>query len=1470
MDSSKRGPPKKGFPSRGRAKRLGGHVNNLRESPSNAKHPQSKGRFVSQVNGRGKSPSGIRNQVCGRGALRKRFLPSLCLPTDASLEKNKENKLLPSDLISFLKLQSDEVVVQLLQHYSLVEDLVQSNTNDVMFTLMSVLAHAVNAQFLKEKLYELLNKIFQIRFVNKLCAFTITIKKLYPERAEQFFDNLVLVLEVYCHAMIYSATEKFPSLIDACISVIIALKPGSNCLERYENLQCMVSEALLTFKNVKCEKPNLSNVDKHISLTDFCLMSVYPTNEDLGGYYYPFLQRNITKGKYESNAHYLDVQFKLLREDFMRPLRDGVTACKIDSQSRNMDVYVYRNAKILKPEILKRELIHYVQLELPRMFNVATSKRFMFGNLLCFSCNNFESVIIATVFDVNPDKLTQGILAVKFESNVNLDYSQEYIVLESRAFFVAYKHVLTALKNMSGKELPFAPYIVYVQSDVNHPQYLTDEDKYDLRVLRDNELMNTSDTMLRKTNLNIEIQRFPKLYRGRSSLFAKESYVMPPDYKWSHLQAIEVMQDLELWPSESELGMDNSQRKALRNALTRELVIIQGPPGTGKTFIGLKIAQILLHNHLYPPGPILVVCFTNHALDQFLEGVLSFTRNIVRVGSRSNNEKIQEFQINKLARFRKYQRNIPFLQKLNNLQFEVDELEYMIRSLKVSIKECIERKGILKLQELIAYGIIPHHLQIQLQYYCHGLSGWLLTEQDYSFIYQDYEENEKSIESDEEFFDAVTEVSEHASEEKEIFKDVQELYNFEEQSRKIETYNDIHEGQIQGQSFLSYELTKLELSNKIKVLEKVIADNPEDIFSVVNYYIMKNNLLKLQRGLAVENVPKEIAAIGNMNVNLYELDSLTRWQLYRLWLNILVQILKGRLSQAENEFKLKSQVLKKVMDQEYLHVMKESSVVGMTTTGAAQYHNVMQQLAPPVVIIEEAAEVLEAHVITSLSVNCKHLIMIGDHQQLRPSTTVYELATKYGLDVSLFERMLNNGIPYDTLEYQHRMRPSISRLLVPSIYPELKDHPSVHNFPHINGVSSDVFFVTHEIPEDKGYSENSSHKHTHEAKFIMGLCQHLLRQGYAPQDVTILTPYTGQFLLLRKLQRDKTSCQGVRISVVDNFQGEENKIILLTLVRSNDEGKIGFLRIDNRVCVALSRAKYGFYIIGNMNQLCASSNLWKQVKADLVKEDSLSHALTLKCKNHPHNVIKVSSQEDFAEKSPEGGCWEDCLAVLPNCEHRCPRRCHSDDADHTLHKCNLKCSRVCERNHGCHLRCWEKCLKCTVIVTMLLPCSHSHKLKCHISPLTYVCDSRVEKEKPGCGHKIIIPCHKDPKSAQCTVNCNTKLTCGHECRLICHINNDPNHVRYKCNYNVRKVWFVDTHVQKCVQINVEDVTSSVRKHCHVITRAHRNVLIRVVDVTRHVRRCYSVAIHVLGIVQRNVAGVKISVKSSCHVAISVL
>lgn len=108
--------------------------------------------------------------------------------------------------------------------------------------------------------------------------------------------------------------------------------------------------------------------------------------------------------------------------------------------------------------------------------------------------------------------------------------------------------------------------------------------------------------------------------------------------------------------------------------------------------------------------------------------------------------------------------------------------------------------------------------------------------------------------------------------------------------------------------------------------------------------------------------------------------------------------------------------------------------------------------------------------------------------------------------------------------------------------------------------------------------------------------------------------YTGQLIQLKKhMPRDFFN--GVRVCAVDNFQGEENDIILLSLVRSNEEGNIGFLKIHNRVCVALSRAKKGFYCIGNLALMREKEPLWRKITLDMNSKGKVSLLVTNTLRN---------------------------------------------------------------------------------------------------------------------------------------------------------------------------------------------------------------------------------------------------------------
>lgn len=198
------------------------------------------------------------------------------------------------------------------------------------------------------------------------------------------------------------------------------------------------------------------------------------------------------------------------------------------------------------------------------------------------------------------------------------------------------------------------------------------------------------------------------------------------------------------------------------------------------------------------------------------------------------------------------------------------------------------------------------------------------------------------------------------------------------------------------------------------------------------------------------------------------------------------------------------------------------------------------------------------------------------------------------------------------------MRPEISQLIAP-IYPTLTNAASVEGRPHIKGILKDVFFVEHSFREEKE-KENTSKRNYHEANFVVALCNYLIQQGYKRDNITVLTTYVGQLLVLRQLFTRKRIA-GVKISSVDNYQGEENDIVLLSLVRSNQQESIGFLKSSNRVCVALSRAKMGFYCIGNSKLLEDNSPLWNQVIDTLRRSSCIGGKLVLSCQKHPDTKL---------------------------------------------------------------------------------------------------------------------------------------------------------------------------------------------------------------------------------------------------------
>ena len=471
--------------------------------------------------------------------------------------------------------------------------------------------------------------------------------------------------------------------------------------------------------------------------------------------------------------------------------------------------------------------------------------------------------------------------------------------------------------------------------------------------------------------------------------------------------------------------------------------------------------------------------------------------------------------------------------------------------------------------------------------------------------------------------------------------------------------------------------------------------------------------------------------------DIWQLSITDRWKLYRCWVHGYRSGIEEEIKNIEQRFQLEQERLVELKHLKDSEIMEQADVIGMTTTGSARYWHVLQQILPKVIIVEEAAEVLESHIVTALSPGCEHLILIGDHKQLMPSPAVYELAKRYNLDLSLFERMVNNGMQCNTLVTQHRMRPEIAAIVEP-IYPDLKNHESVMKYEQIKGVKKNIYFITH-TEEETLHQDNQSRSNEHEAQYTAALCKYFLLQGYSPKQITVLTTYSGQLFALRKWM-SASELNEVSICVVDNYQGEENDIILLSLVRSNKENSIGFLKIENRVCVALSRAKKGFFIIGNLTLLSNQYDLWSEILQILRKQNCVGRYLELYCNNHPDKMFRARTADDF-KQAPEGGCLQPCEFRL-NCGHVCARKCHVTDLQHDEYQCPKPCLGIhCEKNHVCPRKCYERCDWCIV---------------------------EVHKEDPNCHHINSVPCWFNFERSNMPFLRGYEYKCKQPCEKVCN------------------------------------------------------------------------------------------------------
>lgn len=318
----------------------------------------------------------------------------------------------------------------------------------------------------------------------------------------------------------------------------------------------------------------------------------------------------------------------------------------------------------------------------------------------------------------------------------------------------------------------------------------------------------------------------------------------------------------------------------------------------------------------------------------------------------------------------------------------------------------------------------------------------------------------------------------------------------------------------------------------------------------------------------------------------------------------------------------------------------EARVIACTLVGSA--HHLLEGMKFGTLFIDEAAQALEAACWIPMR-RASRVILAGDHCQL-PPTVKSIAALRAGLGKTLMERIAENKPEVVTLlKIQYRMNDEIMRFSSDWFYggkvesaPQIK-YRSVLDYDHpitwidTSNEENQITIEGEDAPEDSA-STSSSVSATNqnsdlnfkeqfvgesfgrinkaEAELtLLTLAEYFTKIGKQRVleeriDVGIISPYRAQVQYLKKLIKKyeffKPYRRLISVNTVDGFQGQERDVILISLVRSNDEGQIGFLKDLRRMNVAMTRARMKLIILGNKDTMTKHpfyKKLWKYVEA---------------------------------------------------------------------------------------------------------------------------------------------------------------------------------------------------------------------------------------------------------------------------------
>ncbi|MCO5567023.1 hypothetical protein L7F22_020706 [Adiantum nelumboides] len=786
------------------------------------------------------------------------------------------------------------------------------------------------------------------------------------------------------------------------------------------------------------------------------------------------------KGAYDSTEEYIDTYFRLLREDSFASLIKGISDFLNDKlDHRDMTVWYGVSATGVRFQQYLPGLMVGLQLNYDQA-NRRRPKLPLAGSLLCI-CDkggHFENPLWAiaarSVETSNKtvvlfvEVLMSTLLTTREQSRSTSSWGRilqasNMVVAESPAYYRAYEPVLKALQCLDPETMPFQSELAKATSPRKPPNYLNETTILDWSCLK-----------------------------------AQDSY--------GELKA-GVNELVQPTLSGFQTCLDSSQVKAVNHVLQNQLAMIQGPPGTGKTFLSVRIVELLLSANTRPHKPVLIVTYKNRALDQLLGSCLRFCepQGIVRVGGRSTEPKLDCCNLQFLLRTaeRKFTSEwISNCKKLENLQIDLSRALCKLYKCQAASMETILCQGLLSRSqsrndtksapdehklttaELSNDALKDSDTTDILKTKQHKtLKEWMPRKGIFDAIKGRFTrklhrspKNESSklkstANDDQEEPDELEEDDEERNESESLWQDIKDanrpgLKGKKEIDWLNNNYLNLADFDLENKLFLCQSLANFDSTPFTWLLEEDPFKLSEELRCILILVIMKQNFEACTEDFLELKSQYDAVCAENVEIN----------------------------------------------NQKRVAILQEAKIIGMTTTGAAINQDIIATVSPSIILVEEAAEILEPHVMALLSSNVEHLILIGDHKQLRPSVDCYQLETKHNLGISMLERLVeNNGLPYQTLGLQSRMREEFLQMIKP-IYPNLRSNLKV-----VNGtrnrpakcMGSTMYFWKHTVEETMGRSPSN----LREAHMVVALSKWLLSEGHTHEEITVICAYNGQVAL---------------------------------------------------------------------------------------------------------------------------------------------------------------------------------------------------------------------------------------------------------------------------------------------------------------------------------------------------------------------